>query len=696
MFNRLRIMFERYQARRELRRKGIINPRRLVDWDSFANTIDRSPAPAVFILVMVWVVSSVLMTLSALQQNIDPGWVIGQEATRTLHSSCDFNYVDQEELDRSRMAAMERQPEFFRVNSTRSDAIVRNFTEFFKAVEQRLRLEHDKKKYTPNAASLPSRLAAELPLPLLEELGKFCQLQERFGNIENRAASSCGHIYGKRLIWAESNTSGGPAYSRAPVDMKQRTDRFFAEGINATLLHLYIEQADTSRYPGINAPFGNEFDVNNTWFSQMDLFTDYLKRCNYTLQQGLNIADVAYLIGEDAPKMTGEQTPALPAGYQFDYINAEVLMRDANVSHGCISLPHGTSYRVLVLPPVETMRSELLAKIQRMVSDGAIVLGQPPRRSPSMQNYPAADAEVERISREMWGACFDSKGSNAYGKGRIYNGCTLEEVFADMGLEPDFRTESGAPLLYNHRSMMGTEIYFVSNQSGEAVETKPTFRVDPSLAPERWNPVDGTIETLPQFESTAAGVRVPLHLEPLESCFVVFRKKGHPAAGDNNPAPGSTVDIAGPWHLTFDGKLSSPAPVEIAAPADLAQNADPEIRYFSGTITYTTEFEVAADGAERAVLDLGRVESMAKVYVNDRYAGGAWCPPYRVDITDCVKEGRNTLRVEVVNKWVNRIVGDMQLPPEQRKISLLVNPYDASSPLPPSGLVGEVKLEIYE
>lgn len=139
MFNRLRIMFERYQARRELRRKGIINPRRLVDWDSFANTIDRSPAPAVFILVMVWVVSSVLMTLSALQQNIDPGWVIGQEATRTLHSSCDFNYVDQEELDRSRMAAMERQPEFFRVNSTRSDAIVRNFTEFFKAVEQRLR-----------------------------------------------------------------------------------------------------------------------------------------------------------------------------------------------------------------------------------------------------------------------------------------------------------------------------------------------------------------------------------------------------------------------------------------------------------------------------------------------------------------------------------------------------------------------------
>lgn len=516
------------------------------------------------------------------------------------------------------------------------------------------------------------------------------------GDIENRAASSCGHIYGKTLIWAESNTSGGPAYSRAPVDMKQRTDRFFAEGINASLLHLYIEQADTSRYPGINAPFGNEFDANNTWFSQMDLFTDYLKRCNYMLRQGLNVADVAYLIGEDAPKMTGEQSPALPAGYQFDYINAEVIMRDANVSHGRITLPHGTSYRVLVLPPVETMRPELLEKIERMVSDGAILLGQPPRRSPSMQNYPAADAEVERMARSMWGGCFDTKGANDYGKGRIYNGCSLEEIFAEIDLEPDFRVESGAPLLYNHRSMMGAEIYFVSNQSGAAVDATPEFRVDPALAPERWSPVDGSITSLLQFEATATGIRMPLHLEPLESCFIVFRGKGSPEAGDNNPTPASAVEISEPWHVAFNGKLSSPAPIEMASPADLAQNADPEIRYFSGTITYTTEFDLDDASAARVLLNLGRVESMAKVYVNDRYAGGAWCPPYKVDITQCVKKGRNTLRVEVVNKWVNRIVGDMQLPPEQRKISLLVNPYDASTPLPPSGLQQAVTVETYE
>ena len=42
------------------------------------------------------------------------------------------------------------------------------------------------------------------------------------GNIENRAASSCGHIYGKKKVWAESFTCGGPDFTQYPGQMKQR------------------------------------------------------------------------------------------------------------------------------------------------------------------------------------------------------------------------------------------------------------------------------------------------------------------------------------------------------------------------------------------------------------------------------------------------------------------------------------------
>ena len=95
------------------------------------------------------------------------------------------------------------------------------------------------------------------------------------------------------------------------------------------------------------------------------------------LQQGLNVADVAYFIGEDAPVMTGITDPPLPIGYQFDYINAEVLEKYMTVKNGLLTLPHGTQYKILVLPKLETMRPELLIKIKQLIREGAIVMGPP-------------------------------------------------------------------------------------------------------------------------------------------------------------------------------------------------------------------------------------------------------------------------------------------------------------------------------
>ena len=180
-----------------------------------------------------------------------------------------------------------------------------------------------------------------------DEIGGEFWSEGELGDIENRAASSCGHIYGKTKFSAESNTCAGNSYARYPGVIKQRGDRFFAEGINNTLLHVYITQPD-DRLPGVNAWFGNEFNRHNTWFSQIDNYLTYLKRANFMLQQGLNVADAAYFIGEDAPKMTGIVDPALPTGYQFDYMNAEVIEKYMDVKDGKITLPHGTQYRILV------------------------------------------------------------------------------------------------------------------------------------------------------------------------------------------------------------------------------------------------------------------------------------------------------------------------------------------------------------
>ena len=207
----------------------------------------------------------------------------------------------------------------------------------------------------------------------------------------------------------------------------------------------------------------------------MDLFTRYLKRCNLMLQQGIDVADVAYFIGEDAPKMAGITEPALPAGYHSDFINSEVILRDLTVRDGRLTLPHGTSYRLLVLPPMKTMRPEVLRKLERLVADGAVVLGTPPERSPSMENYPEADKWVRELAARMWGDV--SVKQRPYGKGKILTDMPLTEALDLLNVLPDCRIDSDASVLYTHRTLDEGEIYFLSNQSEQAVRINPQFRV---------------------------------------------------------------------------------------------------------------------------------------------------------------------------------------------------------------------------
>lgn len=516
------------------------------------------------------------------------------------------------------------------------------------------------------------------------------------GNIENRAASSCAHIYGKNIVTSESNTSGGPAFSRVPADAKQRTDKYFAEGVNSTLLHVYVHQPDLDRYPGTNAWFGTEFNRNNSWFSHMDLFIDYVRRCNYLLQRGLNVADVAYFIGEDTPKMTGVQDPALPAGYQFDYINAEVIVRDATVKNGWITLPHGTAYRVLVLPKVKTMRPEVLAKIKQLVADGAVVLGPIPTHSPSLENQPTADASVKKMAAELWSKADGVKQTSVrFGKGMIFNGASLEEVFSRIGWVEDCKTPTGAPLQFGHRKMGKTDIYFLTNQGETAQRIVASFRVK-GMQPELWNPITGKTRLLTEFSATGETTAVPILLEKYESAFIVFNKKGKPVVGTRNfPEAIRTTELKAVWEVDFQGKLTNPAPIRLTQLQDLSTSADSHIKYFSGNMVYSTTFSFDSVAAQReeVYLDLGEVNKMAKIWVNDQYVGGVWTPPYRVNISGALKQGSNRLRIDVVNTWVNRMIGDSTLPKEQRETWAGMSPYNPDSQLQKSGLLGPVQLQ---
>ncbi|MCO6026602.1 glycoside hydrolase family 2 [Prevotella cerevisiae] len=520
------------------------------------------------------------------------------------------------------------------------------------------------------------------------------------GNIENRAASSCAHIYGKQKVWAESFTCGGPDFTRYPAILKPRGDRFFTEGINSTLLHLYIEQPD-ERVPGINAPFGNEFNRHNTWFPHLDVFAKYLKRCNYMLQQGQYVADVAYFIGEDVPKMTGICDPPLPRGYSFDYINSEVLLLDATVQNGLLTLKSGMQYCVLVLPHVSTMRPEILRKIRELVRGGLTIVGPAPECSPSLQDYPEADREVRTIAREMWNPLKNFSDSFfRYGKGRIYTGhTTMEKVLRDLDVLPDFScSPCSDSLLFIHCRLSQGSVYFISNQSGKAQNFTASFRVK-GFRPELWNPQTAEIRLLPNYKESSQMTHVPLKLQPFESAFIVFRHLSSHSVGQkeaNFPSGTLQLQIRGPWKVSFPVHRGGPTEaITFDSLSDWINNKDERIRYFSGEATYMTSFEMNQLSASETYLDLGRVMVMAKVRLNGHDVGGVWTCPYRVNITKYLKKGRNELEVMVVNDWMNRLIRDKALPEKERITWQTHSELKSDTPLQSSGLLGPVEIRSY-
>ncbi|MCD8193959.1 MAG: hypothetical protein LUD74_05335 [Tannerellaceae bacterium] len=480
--------------------------------------------------------------------------------------------------------------------------------------------------------------------------------------------------------------------------MKQRGDRFFTEGINSTLLHVYIHQPYEDKYPGMNAWFGNEFNRKNTWFDDMDMFIQYLKRCNFMLQQGTYVADAAYFIGEDAPKMTGVCDPGLPKGYSFDYINAEVLLTRTKVNNGYLELPDGLQYKVLVLPKQETMRPELLKKIAELMNDGAVILGPAPTHSPSLQNFPQADAEVQAIAASLWGNVDGHSVKYAkVGKGMVANGMEMQELFDLLNIPPDFKVKESDPVLFIHRTQQDGDMYFISNQSEQTIEINPTFRIA-GKQPELWDPLTATIRELKGYTMQEGTTTIPLKLEPLESSFIIFRNKAKKPASSsllaNFPQQEPVATISSPWIVSFDPARRGPAtPAVMDQLQDWSTSGNDNIKYYSGTAVYTNNIQLSGLSKDKNYyLDLGKTMVVAKVKINGQEAGGAWTSPWRVDISNYLQEGENKIEIAVTNNWINRLIGDGMLPEAERQTWTPINPYNKPHALQPSGLMGPVSV----
>jgi hypothetical protein len=514
-------------------------------------------------------------------------------------------------------------------------------------------------------------------------------------NADDRESASVAHIYGQNLAAAESMTAAAEApWAWSPETLKPTADQEFLNGINRFCIHESAHQPLVGKAPGLTlGPFGQWFNRNETWANEAGPWVNYLARNSYMLQQGHFGADVIYFYGEDSnlTAIYNKKAPDVPAGYGFDYVNADALIHVLKVdAQGHITTPGGVTYRILGLAHYSRhMSLPVLRAIHELVKNGASVAGPKPTDDPSLADSPS---EFNSLANELFG---DGSGVHHVGKGTVYAGETVAEALKAMHLTPDFTytTQSGseANLQFVHRKLADGDIYFVDNRSDNPTSVEATFRVSGHM-PQLWYAETGKI--LPVSYLIADGrTTVPLRFGPWGTVFVVFRKPANRNSLTLAPIIETTLaTVKGPWNVTFQLGRGAPASITMNELIDWSKSDNIGVKYFSGAGTYTKSVQAPPSWfreGEHLWLDLGDVKNLAMVTVNGKEVGDTWHTPYRVDVTSALKPGENQITIKVVNAWVNRLIGDQQ--PGATKYTFTdVTPYRADSPLLASGLIGPV------
>jgi hypothetical protein len=396
---------------------------------------------------------------------------------------------------------------------------------------------------------------------------------------------------------------------------------------------------------------------------------------------------------------------------------------------------------MLALEYEDAINPTVLVKLDELVKQGAVIVGEKPKEISQIVNTPLTQEGGEKLIDQLWTNSADPGG-------KIFSGVTPLEMVSKLNVAPDFDYVDKESFLLDfiHYEKDDLDFYFVANTSGEWVSRECSFRVKSKL-PEIWDPVSGKIIPVAIYEQDQQYTTIPLTLAPYGSQLIAFSKASPTShydriAGDNQHPPlleftrdgfqlleegsfeishenqskviTSSIQkkaLEGEWELSFPDNWGAPAKVELPDLISWTESEIEGIRYFSGTATYEKEFqfeiESNANDNQRIYLNLGELSKVGEVWLNGQHVGITWSKPHKFDVTHILKSGKNHLVIEVANTWSNRLTGDANtgehftntnivntvLPVEGMLPGARTRVPWADVPLIESGLLGPVTLE---
>ncbi len=524
------------------------------------------------------------------------------------------------------------------------------------------------------------------------------------GYIQEYVVSSA-RASGKKIIGAEAFTSRpeNSAWTEDPAMLKYSADGAFCSGVNRLILHHWVHQPFDDRYqPGLSMGWwGTHFNRHQTWFEPGKAFFKYITRIQYMLQQGEE--DIEYLCLD---KIYGRS----------DVIaSKELIQMNIKVKNKKIILPSGRTYSLLICPTLETTEPEVLKKLISLSRKGAVIIGKRPIKSLSLKGYPECDEQTRELGRKL----------------KLYK--SIEEAEQVISTKKFYSISAPSDKVNTlSRTTKEGKFIFLANRSNKVQRFNLTANIN-GITPEIWDPETGNTSIAKNWEFTSSKqTYMKITLKPNQTLFVVFHKKTNKndilygLSKEKTLFLDNAIKLRGTWDVTFIPKIGNKFNMKFDQLSDFKYSTDKRVMYFAGTAIYQKNIMLSKDDIKvpQIIMSLGEMNDIAQVIINGKDVGVWWYPPYKKDITQFLKEGKNNICIKVTTNWANCLIGDEQFPadfewgndrgklgrgiqaypqwfinkqerPSNRKAFVIWYYHNIDTPLQPAGLVGPVELLKY-
>ncbi|MCC8174706.1 MAG: glycosyl hydrolase family 2, partial [Odoribacter sp.] len=536
-------------------------------------------------------------------------------------------------------------------------------------------------------------------------------------------ASSAAHITGKPFTSSESMTWLTDHFRTSLSQCKPDIDLLFVSGVNYMVFHGTPYSPKEAEWPGwmfyasINMSPANI----NLWKEAPGLF-DYISRSQAFLQMGQPDNDfLVYLPVYDmwhtqkgcmltfdihgmkrkAPKFINIVNRIIDSGYDVDYISDNFILSSV-VKNGMIQTIGGTTYKAIVIPAVDKMPLKVMKHLVAMARQGAkiVFVENYPQSVPGFNNWEKNSLELQKEVKKLpTVSSFDEVKISSFGKGTVVTGSDYGQALEACGVAPEEIRTKWSMQAIRRKNDTGHH-YFISSLQGKDKEGWILLSVDANEAV-IYDPMTGKTGKA-TVKKENGKTYVYLQMKSGESLILQTYKSQAPQIDNWNYYKPQTLSLGldKGWNLQFtESEPEIKGVYELEELGSWTELDIPNTKINSGSGLYTITFTLPQINADDWILDLGDVRESARVKINGQEVGSVWAVPYYMHVGNYLKNGENTLEIEVTNLPANRIADYDRRGIEWRKfkeinvvnLSYKKDKYDKWGAVP-SGLLGDVKL----